>query len=58
MKCCVNNCESENRVPKKGGYCGKHQHHIRRYGYIEEITVRSPNNFIFYNDYFGMVIKR
>lgn len=48
-KCCVDGCQNEAKQ-KYGGdnkyYCGKHLHHMYRYGKILERTRLSPNDFI------------
>lgn len=57
MICIVDGCNLINGVPKKGGYCSKHKHHIQRYGFIKKITKYSPNEIIKCKDYCEIILR-
>lgn len=58
QKCKVENCDSLGRLNKNGrryltkGYCGKHYHHITRYGKIITTTVFDYRHAVKCRDYY------
>ncbi len=52
--CQVENCQK--KVLAKD-YCQKHYHQIRKYGKIFERTIYDLNDFIEYDDYFGIILR-